>query len=147
MQVVLGLKFYNQLLKEGYHPIVYDLIEKIQKVSKFVKLKEFSESILDRALLSKAMQNVDYVIHLAAHLGVQRTEEEPLRCLEININGSKNVFETALQSNVKRVIFASSSEVYGEPFDKYVNENSITQGKSVYSVSKVGWGGIFESIM
>ena len=134
----IGLEVYNQLLKEGYHPIVYDLIEKIQKVSKFVKLKEFFYgSILDRALLGKAMQNVDYVIHLAAHLGVQRTEEEPLRCLEININGSKNVFETALQSNVKRVIFASSSEVYGEPLDKYVNENSITQGKSVYSVSKL----------
>ncbi len=134
----IGLEVYNQLIKEGYHPIVYDLIEKIQKVSKFVKIKEFFYgSILDRALLSKAMQNVDYVVHLAAHLGVQRTEEEPLRCLEININGSKNVFETALQSNVRRVIFASSSEVYGEPLEKYVSEKSITQGKSVYAISKL----------
>ena len=134
----IGLEVYNQLLKEGYHPIVYDLIEKIQKVSKFVKIKEFFYgSILDKALLSKAMQNVDYVVHLAAHLGVQRTEEEPLRCLEININGSKNVFEAALQSNIKRVIFASSSEVYGEPLDKYVSEKSITQGKSVYAISKL----------
>ena len=134
----IGLEVYKQLLKAGYHPIVYDLIEKIQKVSRFVKIKEFFYgSILDRALLSKAMQDVDYVVHLAAHLGVQRTEEEPLRCLEININGSKNVFETALQSNVKRVIFASSSEVYGEPLDKYVSEKSITQGKSVYAISKL----------
>ncbi len=70
-------------------------------------------SVLDKCSLRDAMAGCDAVIHLAAYLGVRRTETNKLRCMEINIDGTKNVLDTMVQQNVKKIIFASSSEVYG----------------------------------
>jgi UDP-glucose 4-epimerase len=83
------------------------------------------------------MNGADIVIHLAAMLGVQRTEKDKLRCIEINIDGTKNVLDCAVQHRVKKIVFASSSEVYGEPIENPLTENSITQGKTVYAVTKL----------
>jgi UDP-glucuronate decarboxylase len=63
----------------------------------------------------------DYVFHYAAVVGVQRTLEHPVMVLN-DIQGIKNVLDLAKNTNVKRVFFASSSEVYGEPFEHPQNE-------------------------
>ena len=60
-----------------------------------------------------------------------------MRCLEINIDGTKNVLEASVSYGVKKIIFASSSEVYGEPIKNPISENDITQGKTVYATSKI----------
>jgi UDP-glucuronate decarboxylase len=58
--------------------------------------------------------NFDYVFHLAAVVGVQRTQENPVRVLH-DIEGIKNILDISKNTSVKRVFFSSSSEVYGEP--------------------------------
>lgn len=58
--------------------------------------------------------NFDYVFHLAALVGVQRTQENPVRVLR-DIDGIKNILDLSKNTSVKRVFFSSSSEVYGEP--------------------------------
>lgn len=63
----------------------------------------------------------DYVFHYAAVVGVQRTLENPKLVLE-DIIGIKNVLDLCKNTNVKRVFFASSSEVYGEPIEHPQNE-------------------------
>ncbi|WP_027126472.1 NAD-dependent epimerase/dehydratase family protein [Gelidibacter mesophilus] len=65
----------------------------------------------------------DYVFHFAAVVGVKRTLEHPIGVLE-DIEGIKNVLALSKDSNVKRVFFSSSSEVYGEPFEIPQNENT-----------------------
>jgi UDP-glucose 4-epimerase len=92
---------------------------------------------MDQSILSRAMSGCDVVIHLAAMLGVKRTECDKLRCLDINARGTQLVLEEAVKAGVKKIVFASSSEVYGEPVENPVNEDSITQGKTVYAVSKL----------
>ena len=94
-------------------------------------------SILDRALLETSMKDITHVVHLAAHLGVHRTEKERKKCLEVNILGSKNVIEVADAYGVKNFINASSSEVYGRPERKKITEKDNTQGFSVYAISKL----------
>jgi UDP-glucose 4-epimerase len=95
-------------------------------------------SILDKTFLRDALRDCDSVIHLAAHLGVKRTEKNRLRCLDINVDGTRNVLEAAQGARtVRKFIFASSSEVYGEPISNPVTEQSITQGKTVYAISKL----------
>ena len=134
----IGIEVSKQLRDSGYVPIIYDLPEKILQVSNQKNFFDYvSGSILDKGLLFHSMKSVKYVIHLAALLGVERTENEPRRCLEINIEGTKNVIEACTANEVKNLIFASSSEVYGEPVEEKVNENSITQGKTVYAISKL----------
>lgn len=56
----------------------------------------------------------DYVFHYAAVVGVKRTLEHPIMVLD-DIQGMKNILDLSKRTGVKRVFFASSSEVYGEP--------------------------------
>lgn len=63
----------------------------------------------------------DYVFHYAAVVGVQRTLDNPKMVLE-DIIGIKNVLDLSKNTDVKRVFFASSSEVYGEPIEHPQNE-------------------------
>ncbi len=65
--------------------------------------------------------NFDYVYHYAAVVGVQRTLQNPISVLQ-DINGIRNILNLAKTSHVKRVLFASSSEVYGESVEFPQNE-------------------------
>jgi UDP-glucose 4-epimerase len=70
-------------------------------------------SICDRELVSKLMHQVDAVFHMAAVLGVKNTVERPLHVIEGNVDGTKLVLELAYALKIK-VIFASTSEIYGK---------------------------------
>ncbi len=60
--------------------------------------------------------NFDYVYHYAAVVGVGRTLKHPIKVLE-DIEGIKNVLELSHETGVRRVLYSSSSEVYGEPVE------------------------------
>ena len=64
---------------------------------------------------------IEYVFHFAACVGVQRTLQNPLKVLK-DIEGFKNIFNLSYRFNIKRIFFASSSEVYGEGFQIPQNE-------------------------
>ena len=114
---LIGLEICNKLIERGHSVYLYDLGEQIERNKSHInkKIKIFYGSILDIHSLKKAIKNCDFVFHLAAMLGVKYTEDNKLDCLEINSTGTKNVLEACLGKKVKKVIFASSSEVYGEP--------------------------------
>jgi UDP-glucose 4-epimerase len=80
---------------------------------------------------------VDYVYHEAAQAGVRISVEDPFKPNNVNVVGTLNVLKAALDSDVKKVINASSSSVYGKvkylPFD----EEHPTQPVSPYGVSKL----------
>lgn len=65
----------------------------------------------------------DYIFHYAAVVGVQRTLHNPIAVLR-DIDGFKNILETAKNTGVKRIYFSSSSEVYGEPVEFPQNEKT-----------------------
>lgn len=94
-------------------------------------------SILDRQLLGRLFEGVDYVFHNAAQAGVRISVENPSKAHEVNATGTLNVLEAAVKSGVKKVINASSSSVYGKvsylPFD----EEHPNEPVSPYGVSKL----------
>ncbi|MCW8898067.1 MAG: NAD-dependent epimerase/dehydratase family protein [Flavobacteriales bacterium] len=65
----------------------------------------------------------DYVFHYAALVGVQRTLENPIEVLK-DINGIENILKLSKNTGVKKVIYSSSSEVYGEPVEYPQNEET-----------------------
>lgn len=77
---------------------------------RFIKCNINSYNDLQPIMVSN---NFDYVFHYAAVVGVQRTLESPIMVLE-DIDGIKNILHLSKNTGVKRVYFASSSEVYGE---------------------------------
>ena len=136
----IGMPLCKKLVEQGCEVVIFDLFEQIILVDKLIgpKIEKFCGSILDKTCLRDAMQGCDAIIHLAAHLGVARTENNKLRCLDINIEGTKNVLEAACNyGKIKKIVFASSSEVYGEPMSNPIKETDITQGKTVYAISKL----------
>ncbi len=92
----------------------------------------------DRAVVSDIMTTYkfDYVFHYAAVVGVKRTLENPLLVLR-DIEGIKNILETAKNTKVKKVFYSSSSEVYGEPVEFPQNEETTPlNSKLPYAVVK-----------
>jgi UDP-glucose 4-epimerase len=78
----------------------------------------------------------DLVFHLAAVVGVEETQSFPLDVLDVEIQGTINILKLAVKNNIKRVIFASSSEVYGDSA-KPMKEDVDLHPKSTYAVSKL----------
>jgi UDP-glucose 4-epimerase len=79
----------------------------------------------------------DAVIHLAAVLGVARTERNRRMTLEINIAGTRNVSDACDQAGVRHLVYASSSEVYGDAEETPTPESAALQPQSVYAVAKL----------
>ena len=70
--------------------------------------------IRDLELLKKSVQGVDAVFHQATLCSVARSVEDPITTHAVNASGTLNVFEACRLANVRRVVYASSSSVYGE---------------------------------
>lgn len=88
--------------------------------------------------ISQVMLSIqfDFVFHYAAVVGVERTQLNPYKVLN-DIQGFKNILDIAKNSSIKRVFFASSSEVYGEPVSFPQNEHTTPLNSRVpYAVVK-----------
>jgi UDP-glucose 4-epimerase len=132
----IGKELVNQLSAKGYKIVSFDLsFDETYKKNKNVEI--FKGSILNELELHKAMKNCSHVVHLAAALGVQYTEKNRLECFEINIEGTKKVLETCVKRRIKKIIFSSSSEVYGNQNKKIFDENTDLQVLSNYGISKI----------
>jgi UDP-glucose 4-epimerase len=129
---LIGEEVVKQLLALGHQVNILDMWD----VS-IEGANNFKGSVLDKFAILKAMDECDYVIHLAAVLGVENSTKRPLECLDVNIKGTRNVLECCVMKNIKKILFSSSSEVYGEPNKVPIEESGTLQPKSEYGVSKV----------
>jgi len=93
--------------------------------------------ILDYPTLVKAMEGSDIVFHQAAQPGVRYSIEHPLESHEINVTGTLNVLLAAKELKIPKVIFASSSSVYGVPLSLPMSEDHPTNPNSPYAASKL----------
>lgn len=92
-------------------------------------------SILDVEILSKLSQNVNYIFHLAAAVGVFNIINKPLESLLVNIRGTENVLEIANSMKVP-VFLSSSSEVYGKNISDSLGESD---NRILGSPTKLRW--------
>lgn len=107
-------------------------------LSKFTNWKFIKGDVNNLNDLSSVMLSFhfDYVFHLAAVVGVLRTQENPIDVLN-DIEGIKNVLNLSKNTSVKHVYFSSSSEVYGEPVELPQNEHRTPLNSRVpYAVVK-----------
>jgi UDP-glucose 4-epimerase len=93
--------------------------------------------IRDEEALAAACIDVDVLLHLAARSNVIGSEQHLKEACEINVTGTVNVLNTALKSGVRRLVFTSSREVYGDPQRLPVREDAPLAPKNVYGASKL----------
>lgn len=92
--------------------------------------------IRNKADISKAMKNVDIVFHNAAFVSIRGSFGKLREDIESNCLGTLNVLEKAADVGVKKIIFASSMAVYGEPQSLPVKESDPLNSVSPYGFSK-----------
>jgi nucleoside-diphosphate-sugar epimerase len=137
----IGSHLVDRLAHEDSNEvIVYDSfsrgrIENLSQVADRVEI--ISGDITDRTSLQKAIQNVELVYHLAAQSNVLGAVQNPDTSFESNVVGTYEVLRAASTAGVRRVVFTSSREIYGDPVLLPVPESAPTQPKNAYGVSKV----------
>jgi len=92
----------------------------------------------------RAVESMDGVIHIS-FLPLTASTENPRRCLEINVDGSFNVFEAAQQLGVKKVVFSSASSVYGDTLDT-MDEQHPLMARTIYGASKIAGEALLRAI-
>jgi UDP-glucose 4-epimerase len=97
-------------------------------------------SVLDKEMIDILVANHDVVFHLAAILGVKNTMDKALELMETNIDGTRNILRSANKYG-KRVVFASTSEVYGKGSPPFSEKDDRLYGSTdrlrwSYAVSK-----------
>lgn len=92
--------------------------------------------VVDYEACSEITKGVDFVLHQAAIGSVPRSIKEPIYSNLNNVNGFLNIIETSRLNSVKRIIFASSSSVYGDNEILPKKENNIGRQLSPYAVTK-----------
>ena len=94
-------------------------------------------SILDKPVLEKAMEGVDYVFHLAAMISVPESMSKPQECVEINTQVTLNVLEAAAKAGAKKLCLSTSAAIYGDNPQVPKRETMAPEPKSPYAVTKL----------
>ncbi len=139
----IGSHLCESLLSKGNKVICFDNlssgktanIDSLKKNENFVFIKGDANKLTDLEPVFKK-NNSDGVYHYAAVVGVKRTLENPLAVLK-DIDGIKNVLELAVKYGKPKVVFASSSEVYGEPKELPEREDGPIDAKLPYASVKL----------
>ncbi|MGC8899620.1 MAG: SDR family oxidoreductase [Candidatus Micrarchaeia archaeon] len=134
----IGSNLAEELSKKHEVIVIDDLSTgKAENIVEFKKRINFIKgSILDENL-NKAMKNVEVVLHQAAIPSVPKSIKDPVGTSRVNIIGTLNVLEFARKNNIKRVILASSSSVYGDKPTLPKVETMCPEPKSPYASAKV----------
>ena len=93
--------------------------------------------IRDENVLSDAMKGAKVVFHLAAQAGVKYCIENPVKAHETNVTGTLNVLNAARKNGVKKLVYASSSSVYGNPTKVPLSEDMAANPTSIYGATKL----------
>ncbi|MFN3477082.1 MAG: SDR family oxidoreductase [Candidatus Methylomirabilales bacterium] len=101
------------------------------------KIEVIEGDLGDPALLAKAVHGIDYILHQAALPSVARSVEDPFASHAANATGTLNLLLAAKAAKVKRVVYASSSSVYGDSPTLPKKEEMKPNPKSPYAVSKL----------
>jgi UDP-glucose 4-epimerase len=138
----IGSHLAEELLKRRHKVIIIDDLstgrrENIEPIIANSDVQFIEGSVTDLSLLNKLFQNVSYVFHLAAIPSVPRSIESPLASHNVNITGTLNVLLAAKDNKVKKVIYASSSAVYGDTPTLPKREDMPPNPQSPYAVTKL----------
>ena len=120
----IGSHLTEQLIARGDQVVILDNLSTglSDNLSTIKNKIEFEQgNILDKSLVEKLVSNSDYVVHLAAALGVLNIVNKPLESLKSNLQGTEIVLE-AVNKYKKPILIASTSEVYGKNDKVPLNE-------------------------
>ncbi len=136
----IGSHLVEELLRRGQHVRVLDNFstgkrENLRDLMDQIELIE--GDIRSYHIVREAVQGIDFVLHQGALPSVPRSINDPITTNEVNVGGTLNVLDASKDAGVKRVVYASSSSVYGPDPELPVREDMTPQPVSPYAVAKL----------
>ncbi|MGH9279904.1 MAG: SDR family oxidoreductase [Acidimicrobiales bacterium] len=133
----IGSHVADALLAAGHETRVLDDLSAghVENIPPGAQL--FEGDVSDLGTVRAAIEGVDVVFHQAAHRAVLRSVEHPLSTDQANTHGTLTVLEAARHAGVRRVVYASSSSVYGGAQEMPTTEAQPTLPRSPYAVTKL----------
>jgi UDP-glucose 4-epimerase len=140
----IGSHVVTELLKEDVEKVViFDNFArgkksniKDQLADPRCSLFEDGGDIREIDVLSKAMNGIDGVFHLAA-MWLLHCKDYPRTAFDVNIQGTFNVLEACVQNKIKRLVYSSSASVYGDAVEVPMTENHPFNNKNFYGATKI----------
>lgn len=136
----IGSHLVDGLLAEGYRVRVFDNLstgKKSNLESAWDRIEWREGDLRNENKVREAVRGVDYVFHVAANRAVLRSVDNPLETNEVNVKGTLLVLLAAREFGVKRVVFSSSSSIYGNTKKFPSSENDCPSPQSPYAASKL----------
>jgi nucleoside-diphosphate-sugar epimerase len=139
----IGSNIAETLLAQGYRVVIVDdlstgKMENILEIEGNGNFKFVKGSILDSGLLRSIIksENISLISHQAALSSVSKSMADPVKTVETNVAGTANLFHIASQYGCRRIVFASSSSIYGDEPELPKREAMAPSPKSTYAMSK-----------
>jgi UDP-glucose 4-epimerase len=138
----IGSHLAGELATSGKEVIILDDLfsgskKNIEPFSDRDNVSFVQGSITDTSLVGELCNGVDGIFHEAAIPSVPRSLKNPLRTNEVNVAGTLNVLAAARDAGINRMVFASSSSVYGDTVVLPKREDMVPSPRSPYAVSKL----------
>jgi len=133
----IGNNIVRQLLKQNHTPIVIDNLYrgKVERISS-LDVEFHKVDIRDFDQLRNILKNSDGIFHEAALTDVQESFTKQQEYIDVNVKGTENIFKIAKEFDLK-VVYASSSSVYGNPKKIPITENSERNPINPYGKTKL----------
>ena len=136
----IGSHIVDALVAQGDQVRVFDNLSTGKKENldpTKSKIEFILGDVRDKEAVQKALKGVDYVFHVAALRAVLRSVDDPVETNDVNVTGTLNVLLAARDARVKRVIFTSSSSIYGDTEKFPCQEDDLPKPQSPYAASKI----------
>ncbi len=136
----IGSSIVDELLRRGQRVRVLDNFStgREENVADFAsRVQIIRADVRDEEAVNAAVEGVDYVLHQAALASVPRSIADPVANNQVNVQGTLNLLIAARRHGVKRLVYASSSSVYGDSEQLPKVESMTPNPKSPYAVAKL----------
>lgn len=133
----IGSHLVGRLVGDGHDVVVLDDLSTGDEASIHPEAAVAVGDVCDAALVRATVAGSEVVFHLAAHRAIARSIDDPAGTDRANTQGTVTVLQAAVEAGVRRVVYASSSSVYGDARVTPVGEEATPDPVSPYAVSKL----------
>ncbi|TNE76724.1 MAG: SDR family NAD(P)-dependent oxidoreductase [Bacteroidetes bacterium] len=135
----IGSNLAKRLVNDGHEVVVLDNLLRGNKLDKatFDQIKFIQGDVRDYETVKKASRGCDLIFHFAAVLGVDVVADNPVETMDVEVIGTRNVVIAAEANNVKKIMYASTSGIYGHSaIENALTEEVLVDPRTSYAMAK-----------